>query len=154
MHREPDVGFDPGSPGSRPGPKAGAKPLCHPGISFSNDIDFWASLKIRQKDVMRHIFIKHNRNTSESLNTNIWFCCLSFSTVFPQNSEMNSCNNVNLHDLLYSWLCWGYQDPGHGAPAIVWIFLWPQVWVLGSNVGSVQGTCFGSRLHWNSSTTP
>ena len=24
MHREPDVGFDPGSPGSRPGPKAGA----------------------------------------------------------------------------------------------------------------------------------
>ena len=24
MHRGPDVGFDPGSPGSRPGPKAGA----------------------------------------------------------------------------------------------------------------------------------
>ena len=33
MHREPD-GFDPGSPGSRPGPKAGAKPLCLPGIPF------------------------------------------------------------------------------------------------------------------------
>ena len=32
MHQEPDVGFDPGSPGSCPGPKAGAKPLCHPGI--------------------------------------------------------------------------------------------------------------------------
>ena len=32
MHWEPDVGFDPGSPGLRPGPKAGAKPLCHPGI--------------------------------------------------------------------------------------------------------------------------
>ena len=32
MHREPDVGFDPGYPGSRPGPKAGAKPLRHPGI--------------------------------------------------------------------------------------------------------------------------
>ena len=30
--REPDVGFDPGSPGSRPGPMAGAKPLHHPGI--------------------------------------------------------------------------------------------------------------------------
>ena len=27
MHRKPNVGFDPGSPGSRPGPKAGAKPL-------------------------------------------------------------------------------------------------------------------------------
>ena len=32
MHREPDVGFDSGSPGSRPGPKAGAKLLRHPGI--------------------------------------------------------------------------------------------------------------------------
>ena len=32
MHGEPDVGFDPGSPASRPGPKAGAKPLRHPGI--------------------------------------------------------------------------------------------------------------------------
>ena len=32
MHQEPDVGFDPGSPGSRPVPKAGAKPLRHPGI--------------------------------------------------------------------------------------------------------------------------
>ena len=30
MHREPYVGFDPGS--QRPGPKAGAKPLRHPGI--------------------------------------------------------------------------------------------------------------------------
>ena len=29
---EPDVGLNPGSPGSRPGPKAGAKPLRHPGI--------------------------------------------------------------------------------------------------------------------------
>ena len=36
MHREPDVGFDPGSPGSRPGPKAGAKLLRHPG--FPRDI--------------------------------------------------------------------------------------------------------------------
>ena len=35
MHREPDVGFDPGSPGSRPGPKAGAKLLRHPGIPFA-----------------------------------------------------------------------------------------------------------------------
>ena len=32
MHWEPDAGFDPRSPGSRPGPKAGAKPLRHPGI--------------------------------------------------------------------------------------------------------------------------
>ena len=30
--REPDVGLDPGSPGSRPRPKSGAKLLSHPGI--------------------------------------------------------------------------------------------------------------------------
>ena len=35
MHRKPDVGLDPGSPGSRPGPKAGAKPLHHPGIPLT-----------------------------------------------------------------------------------------------------------------------
>ena len=30
--REPDVGLNPGTPGSRPRPKAGAKPLGHPEI--------------------------------------------------------------------------------------------------------------------------
>ena len=35
--REPDVGLDPGSPGSRPGPKAGAKPLSHAGIPQESD---------------------------------------------------------------------------------------------------------------------
>ena len=32
IHREPDVGTRSGSPGLGPGPKAGAKPLRHPGI--------------------------------------------------------------------------------------------------------------------------
>ena len=31
---EPDVGFDPDSPGSRPGPKPGAKLLRHPEIPY------------------------------------------------------------------------------------------------------------------------
>lgn len=40
MHWEPNVGFDPGSPGSRPGPKAGAKLLRHPGIpNFNTFLD-------------------------------------------------------------------------------------------------------------------
>ena len=34
--REPDAGLDPGSPGSHPGPKAGAKPLSHPGCPKKN----------------------------------------------------------------------------------------------------------------------
>ena len=41
MHREPDVGFDPASPGSRPGPKAGAKPLRHPGIPIRHSYLKW-----------------------------------------------------------------------------------------------------------------
>ena len=32
MHQESDVGLNPGTPGSGPGPKAGAKPLRQPGI--------------------------------------------------------------------------------------------------------------------------
>ena len=38
---EPDTGLDLGTPGSHPEPKAGAKPLSHPGIPkalFSADI--------------------------------------------------------------------------------------------------------------------
>ena len=38
MHREPDMGFDSGSPGSCPGPKAGAKPLRHSGIPVGFEI--------------------------------------------------------------------------------------------------------------------
>ena len=34
MHRDPNMRFDPRSPGSRPGPKAGAKWLRHPGIPY------------------------------------------------------------------------------------------------------------------------
>ena len=30
--REPDAGLDPRTPGSRPRPKAGAKPPSHPGV--------------------------------------------------------------------------------------------------------------------------
>ena len=42
--REPNVGLDPGTPGSHPGPKAGAKPLSHPGIP--NTVHFCTCLKL------------------------------------------------------------------------------------------------------------
>ena len=47
--QEPNVGLHPGTPGSRPGPKAGAKPLSHPGIPqvFA---EFNESLDITGKD--------------------------------------------------------------------------------------------------------
>ena len=34
--REPDVVLHPGTPGSHPGPKAGAQPLSHPGVPKEN----------------------------------------------------------------------------------------------------------------------
>ena len=40
--REPDAGLNPRSPASRPGPKAGAQPLSHPGVprnSFLQQIE-------------------------------------------------------------------------------------------------------------------
>ena len=35
MHPEPDVGLNPRTPGLCPGPKAGTKPLSHPGITYT-----------------------------------------------------------------------------------------------------------------------
>ena len=37
---EPDVGLDPGAPGSHPGLKAGAQPLSHPGIPLSSIFNY------------------------------------------------------------------------------------------------------------------
>ena len=49
MHREHDTGFDSGSPGLGPGPKAGATPLRHPGIplKFLNWPSYYLSLLFR-----------------------------------------------------------------------------------------------------------
>ena len=37
--RDSILGLDPGTPGPRPGPKAGAKPLSHPGIPNTETLD-------------------------------------------------------------------------------------------------------------------
>ena len=42
--REPDMGLDPGTPGSGPGQKAGAQPLSHPGIPPAHFITLESSL--------------------------------------------------------------------------------------------------------------
>ena len=41
--REPDVGLDPGTPGSCSGPKAGAKPLSHPGMPLWQALGWFLS---------------------------------------------------------------------------------------------------------------
>ena len=56
MHREPNVGFDPGSPRSRPGPKAGAKPLRHPGIPDSLTFMFLSTFQnLQNPDSYTHL---------------------------------------------------------------------------------------------------
>ena len=57
MHWEPDVGFDPRSPGFCPGPKAGAKPLCHPGIPYRMNLE------------VLHLFLSFQTALLES----VWF---------------------------------------------------------------------------------
>ena len=48
--REPDVGLNPGSPGSYLGPKAGAKPLSHPGIPLNRTVNLtFAGLEVIAK---------------------------------------------------------------------------------------------------------
>ena len=52
--KEPNVGLDPRSPGSRPVPKAGTKPLRHPGIPvipfFKKDFIYLFMTDIRERE--------------------------------------------------------------------------------------------------------
>ena len=50
-----DAGLDPGTPGSCPGPKAGAKPLSHPGIPcFLKFLKrFYLFIHLRHREVQR-----------------------------------------------------------------------------------------------------
>ena len=56
------MGLDPGSPGSRPGPKAGAKPLSHPGITppalhfLKAGLATPSESNEQRHDVMRQVF--------------------------------------------------------------------------------------------------
>ena len=58
MHREPDMGFNPRSPGSHPGPKAGTKPLRHPGIPISSVLKRW--LKEQRSQVEEDLSVAPN----------------------------------------------------------------------------------------------
>ena len=68
-HREPDVGFNPGSPGSRPGPKAGAKPLSHPGIPCFN------------------IILLNNLLNYFSFIKVLWFCFFKISFIYSWETQ-------------------------------------------------------------------
>ena len=50
------MGLDPGTPGSRPGPKAGPKPLSHPGIPVSLSLSFFKDfIYLLMKDTERDV---------------------------------------------------------------------------------------------------
>ena len=61
------MGFDPGSPGSRPGPKAGAKPLRHPGIPGLDLLiysQYYISMCSSQSLVPSMFVLHYSRNKS------------------------------------------------------------------------------------------
>ena len=62
MHREPDVGLDPGSPGSRLGPKAGAPNRCATQGSRSEKI-----LRTRYKNTGSREWAYNKRRTTPQL---------------------------------------------------------------------------------------
>ncbi|CAD7675681.1 unnamed protein product [Nyctereutes procyonoides] len=101
MHREPDVGFDPGSPGSHPGPKAGAKPLRHPGIPARDIFNKGYGLGLVKLDVKTKLCSGcgnlNKQNTDNTLGTEITTedqisqdLKLTFDTTFSPNTEKKS----------------------------------------------------------------
>ena len=76
--REPDVGLHPGTPGSRPGPKAGTKPPSHPAIPlnslFKNEIlrgnffkDFiYLLMRERERERERESKQKHRQREKQA----------------------------------------------------------------------------------------
>ena len=52
--REPDVGLNPRTPGSRPEPKTDAQPLSHPGVPFNTNLNIVSNQKISvRSDTMK-----------------------------------------------------------------------------------------------------
>ena len=52
LHAEPEMGLDPGTPGSRSEPKAVAKPLRHPGIPITLVIKL-SELVLKKENVVK-----------------------------------------------------------------------------------------------------
>ena len=80
MHQEPNVGFDPGSPGSRPGPKAGAKLLRHPGIPTNEFL-------IKKKYLHDYIVLKKNQRRERVPAELCWCHTVLGRRVFPLNGR-------------------------------------------------------------------
>ena len=78
--RVPNVGLGPGTPGSRPGPKAGAKLLSHPGIPL------YFVFKITFHHVVKqHIVLIKNENVTDKSKVLLDYSLyrLSMATTFP-----------------------------------------------------------------------
>ena len=78
IHREPDMGLDPGSPGLRPGPKAGAKPLCHPGIPLA--------IELRHSNTFKFKNFKHTQKIIPHLS--ICLSCTSWDESFSLDEQV------------------------------------------------------------------
>ena len=57
---EPNAGLDPGTPGLCPGPKAGAKPLSHPGIPSKDRLTGEKHRFFISVSIFTHMETSHN----------------------------------------------------------------------------------------------
>ena len=83
--REPDVGLDPGSPGSRPGLKAALEPLSHPGVPipyFSKKISSLLVLRKHSKSVHRFKIICKVYNSRTQLSDLRHVCVMKHNAAF------------------------------------------------------------------------
>ena len=137
MHREPDVGFDPGSPGSRPGPKAGTKPLRHPGIPPF--IFRWTLRLLPQFGYCGHCCYKHRGAGVPA------FPCIY---IFGINAQQ--CNCWVVGQVYFSL----FEEPPHSFPEWLHQFTFPPTVQEGSSFSASSATFVVSCLvnfphsHW------
>ena len=103
--REPDVRLDPGTPRSRLGPKAGAKPLSHPGIPshlFLNSfIEVWLTHTTRIYIMQFDRFWPMFTSVKPWPQTRSW--------TYPSPPEVSFCPFVYLLPIPF-FPCWAYRQ--------------------------------------------
>ena len=106
--REPNVGLDPGTPGSRPRPKADAKPLSHPGIPrkhISNHSSTTISLDLVWQNKNPKAITEHTQppqSISNRLSHHSIHKSSMLATLSSHSSYFESRNNLGLHVLFLS----------------------------------------------------
>ena len=127
--QEPDVGLDPGTPGSRPGPKAGAKPLSHPGNPPNVILIFW-----RWSFLEPLTFLKQFDGSIRVLPPTFLLVILIYietSTVCSSHSAKHHRPELGHADRLLGQVQWGPWSPTDTVLALLAVLAGPFLLVKG-----------------------